>query len=179
MDVRRAVAALLLLGLLGGCSDDGSSSDPPEPTTSASTSPSPSEPVLPEEAQGSDEASAKAFVRYWFEVLSYSLNSGSSTRLMSLSTSDCISCGALRKNIREAYEEGGRVDADGWRPISIRRLSNYSPPAFQLQVVQGEEEYLNASGVMVRHFSGGQRDMTIQLIHQGSTWRVKQLDIKR
>jgi len=179
MDVRRLVAALTLLGLLVSCSDDEPTSDPQEPTSSATGTPSPTGPVIPAEAQGADEASAKAFVRYWFEVFNNAVNTGDSALLMQLSTSECVSCKAFRRNIQKAYADGGGIRAAGWTPTSIHRIAAFKTPTFALSVLQGEEEYLNASGDVVRHFSGKRRSMTIQMIRGGPTWLVQQLDIER
>jgi hypothetical protein len=167
--------------LLVSCSDDEPTSDPQEPTSSATGTPSvaPIEPVIPAEARGTDEASAKAFVRYWFELFNYAVNTGDSIRLMRLSASDCASCQAFRKNIQKAYADGGGVRAVGWTPTSIRPIGVSEDPTFALRVRQGEEEYLDASGDVVKHFSGRHRSMTIQLTRQGSTWLVRGLDIKR
>jgi len=180
MDVRRAIAALLLLGLLVSCSDDEPSSGPPEPTESATTTSTvPVEPVMPAEARGSDQASAKAFVRYWFDVFNYAVNTGDSVRLMRLSASECVTCKAFRRNIRRAYADGGHVRAMGWTPTSIRPLEKFEEPTFALRVRQGEEEHLDAGGEVVRHFSGRSRSMTIRLTQQGSSWLVGELGIKR
>jgi hypothetical protein len=180
MDVRRAVAALLLLGLLVSCSDDEPGSDPPEPTGSATvSSTAPVEPVIPAEARGTDEASAKVFVRYWFELFNYAVNTGDSIRLIRLSASDCVTCKAFRRNIRKAYADGGRVRAVGWTPTSIRPMGGFEDPTFVLRVRQGDEKYLDSDGDVVRHFTGGHRRMVIQLALEGSAWRVQQLDIKR
>lgn len=179
MDVRRLIAALMLLGLLVSCSDDGPDSSPQEPTSSATVSPTPTGLVIPAAARGTDEASTKPFVRYWFEVFNNAVNSGDSGQLVKLSTSGCVSCNAFRRNIQKAYSDGGRVRAVGWTPTSIDRIAGTKFPTFALNVLQGEEEYMNASGDVVRHFSGKRRSMKIQLIRGDSTWLVRQLDIER
>jgi hypothetical protein len=178
MDVRRLVAALMLLGSLVSCSDDEPTSDPQEPTSSATVSPSPTGPVIPAEARGTDETSAKAFVRYWFEVFNTAVNSGDPAPLMQLSTADCVSCKAFRRNIERAYSDGGRVRAVGWRPTSIDPVGGQAA-TFALSVRQGDEQYLNSSGDVVRHFAGGRRNMIIQLVRLGSIWRVERLEIER
>jgi hypothetical protein len=183
MYVRRFLAALMLPALLVSCSTDKPSSDPPGPSSSATVSPSPTATpsglAIPAEAQGTDAASAKAFVRFWFEVFSSAMNTGDPAFVMELSTKECVSCKAIRRNIRRTYVDGRSVRAEGWSPTSIRKLAAFESLTFALIVRQGEEEYLNAAGDVVRHFSGGRRRMKIQLIRRGSTWLVQGLDIER
>jgi hypothetical protein len=179
MDVRRAVAALVLLGLLVGCAKDEPRADPPEPTASVSTPPTPPEPAIPDAAKGADEAGARAFVHFWFRLFNYSINTGDSAALMRSSSGDCVTCNAFRRNIRKAHADGGGVRAVGWKPIAIGRVRAAGLTTFDMTVRQGDEEYLNADGEVLQHFAGRTREMTIRLTRRDSAWVVQQLDIKR
>ena len=122
MDVRRAIAALLLLGLLVSCSDDEPSSDPPDPTASATpTSTAPARACDSCRSAGEREASAKAFVRYWFDVFNYAVNSGDPALLCDQSAGECITCKAFRRNIDEGHADGGGVPG--------RRVDSHFDPA--------------------------------------------------
>ena len=134
--LRRAVALLAACALLttAGCDGDpdqgastsaGESSSSPEPSSPA-TPRGPDEPTLPAEAAGASPKAAKAFVRYYVELLNYAFITGNVTTLRRVSTSDCSGCQDYVEFISDLYSSGGFYTGDGWRVervIATSRLS--------------------------------------------------------
>ena len=184
MDVRRWVAAGLCVALLAlaGCSDDASQAKPQDPTTSAARSPSPKEtetadaPSIPPDAMGTDEASAKAFVRYWFRVFTDSMNEGNSDALVALSAADCTTCKAFADLISRTYSKGGRIESNGWTAVNFARLDNDSM-AFDFIARSGKETFYRADGSVRRRYKGGDQNMTVALVESDSAWKVNKLAV--
>ena len=131
--MRRASAAAAALALcclgsvLSACSgDDGdptsTSSAPPSsgsPSDPTSTSGTPSgdpedPPVLPEAAKHKTAAGGKAFVRYYAEVLNYSVAVQSTARLRSLATGSCVICEHIADALDKAARRGGLQRGGEW-----------------------------------------------------------------
>jgi hypothetical protein len=182
MDVRRWVAAGLCVPLLAvaGCSDDESRADPGDPSSSAVPTPSPSEseaaPSIPPEAMGTDEASAKAFVRHWFNVFTHSMNEGKVDEIKALSASGCMTCASFADLISRTYNSGGRIESDGWTAVNFARLDDESM-AFDFIARSGMETFFRADGSVKRRYKGGDQAMTATLVQVDSAWKVKKLAV--
>jgi hypothetical protein len=181
MNVRRWLVAVCCLPLLGlaGCSDDPSQAQPQDPPSSSATAkPSPSEtgPTIPPEAQGTDEASAKAFVKHWFEVFSSAMVSGETADLKSLSASSCQSCSAFVEVIDRTYSRGGRIESSGWTAVQFTRL-DFEAMAFDFVARTGQERFLEADGSVARRAAAGSQDMTVRLVLDDYTWRIARLAV--
>jgi len=126
---RRAVAAMVVGGLVGGvvggCSDESdgdvvatpvtpasptptpSTTSTPSPTEpSGSDSPDPVEPSLPAAAEGDSVRSAKAFVRHYIELLNYAMTTGDTGRLRE-AADGCGGCDAYAELYEDDYADGG------------------------------------------------------------------------
>ncbi|MEP6667274.1 MAG: DUF6318 family protein, partial [Nocardioidaceae bacterium] len=106
--MRRAVVAFIALGLcalgLAACTDDTartptsttsetSPTDPPSSSTPSTTEPtSPAPPELPDAAKEKTPAGAKAFIRFYVDVVNAAWKSQSSKQLRSLATRSCSVC---------------------------------------------------------------------------------------
>lgn len=180
MDVRRVVAAVMLLGLLVSCSDDEPTTDPQEPTSSATgtPSPTPTEPVIPDEARGTDEASAKAFVRYWFEVLSRSMDDGNVGLVDDLSAKDCRSCSSLADAIAEVYADGGRFKTEGWKVQKISRAPGFADerPDFLLKTRHTRRDLIDKNGDLVDRMPTTMVSMRVVLVPHDESWQLKDLE---
>ncbi|ACL38981.1 conserved hypothetical protein [Pseudarthrobacter chlorophenolicus A6] len=171
---RAGVVALAVAGvfLLAGCSG-GAPADPGtgSPSASESASPSPSAtptptpsavykpadatgpaqnvpvPVLPEVAKTETKEGLEAFVRYWYQVLDYSYQTGDSTILQKISGPACVFCAGLGDGIAESWKDGrwisgGRVET----PVITGTLEPGKEPYAVVQVIQAIIEIRNADG---------------------------------
>jgi Family of unknown function (DUF6318) len=128
--MRRALAAAAVLAfalspVLAGCTDDDGqsptptdSSPPPSghTTTPGSTTSDPADepPVLPDAAKAQTTAGAKAFVRYYADVLNYAWLNLDPKRLDDISADGCKVCNAIVQSIDKAAKEGGYQHGGQW-----------------------------------------------------------------
>lgn len=186
MRVRRlaAAGAAALLLPFAACSDGESNADPAEPTSSAAPSPSETAsagPTLPPEAQGDDEAAAKAFVEFYFELISEAMVTGDTSAIPQYSTADCQTCKSVPSRIRNVYDKGGRFETRGWiiKKLAPLPLEDPDGKAFILSVRETERRLLNENDELVETVKPTLHAMRIRLVHGGPAWRVAQLDFIR
>ena len=138
--MRRSLAVTVIVAssalLLAGCSQrdvagsiesspSSSESNRTEPPTAA---PTPSEtttveaPAMPVLAKQQSNAGAKAFIRYYIDVLNHSHRSQTSQLLRSLGTPTCPVCDILAAGIDGIRKAGGVQRGGGWTVTDIRLL---------------------------------------------------------
>jgi hypothetical protein len=152
-----AAAALALSGCnSGGTPNDGGSASPsasasvtpsatPTPTPAAAYKPADATgraqnvpvPVLPEVAKTETKEGLEAFARYWFELLSYSYETGDTKQLEAVSDPNCAFCRGLSDNIASAWSEskwvvGGQIET----PAVTAKVSTGIPAQATVQVLQ-------------------------------------------
>ncbi|KRF19738.1 hypothetical protein ASG90_20110 [Nocardioides sp. Soil797] len=184
------LASLLLLIPLAACNDGGS--DEPESTASDTSSstpstspssedPSPTDtgPTIPPDAQGTDEASAKAFVRFYFETLSDAMESGDTTPLRQLATEKCETCTNLVRLIGGTYRKGGSYETEGWRVA--KSLRGPAQPggrkSLLLKTIQEERVLYDSKGDGVDTQPRMETPMRAILAPVEGEWRMWRLDI--
>lgn len=118
----RALTALALAVVLGVTLSACTETAEPKPlaspaATASSTAPTspappappstPTPPTMPPEARGTSAASAKAFVRFYVEMINFATSSGDIEALRALDDGSCRSCAAVAKRINDVYDSGG------------------------------------------------------------------------
>jgi hypothetical protein len=134
--MRRAfAAAALALCLSAGCSDDEPG---PTPTTSSSSSDgmtasgspptatitTPTPPELPDAARAKTTAGAKAFVKYYVDVLNYGYRYQDESALRKISATACKICQSFRRNIHHLKQSGGRQIGGSWRVLALDKVAS-------------------------------------------------------
>lgn len=156
MAVRRLIATLLLLPVLAACSDDEpGSSDTGDPTTPATSDPTPTEtppPTEPPEAGEKTEAGAKAFVKYWIETLNYSGKTGDTEELRRIGSSSCRSCASILDLIDGVYADGGKIIGEGWEPKRLRMSTSGVGDRIEVRAV------VRINPQVIRHGDGSPAD---------------------
>lgn len=188
MAVRRLVAVCVALVGLAACSDD-SDAGPKEPesspavssTPTASPTASPPGPSIPPEAQGIDEASAKAFVRFWFATLSESMRTGDVELVRSLGTPDCRSCNAVISKIEKLYAKGGHVRTEGWVVERFLPDSNANPrrAEFKLRTRYLPQVLYGENNQIVSRTPEDLIPFEMALVRHAEEWRVQAAVILR
>jgi hypothetical protein len=132
-----AAAAVSAVLVLSACSDNHaagptSSTDlgdtvasPPSSTDiapSTATSPAPVMPEMPAAARQKTTAGAKAFVRYYIDVLNYSHASQLTMLLRSLAANPCQVCEILSDAIDEMHRRGGFQHGGFWDVEDVSAL---------------------------------------------------------
>ena len=180
---RRSVAVLAGLACLvalAGCNSNPSPSPLPSssPSASPSESPSPTPPTMPAEAKGTSEASAKAFVRYYIDVLNFAGPAGDARRLIELSDKSCAACYAIIELIEQVHSDGGYIRGDGWTIQSMNTVSIDSGkrPVLDAQVRVHPQDIAMSVDEEPRSYEGGRRLKTFWLARSQGVWVVTRLD---
>jgi len=133
---------------------------------------------MPPEAKGTSEKSAKAFVRYYIDVLNFAGPAGDARELSKLSDESCAACFAVIDLIEDVHSNGGYIRGDGWTVEAIDTVSNSYPGRLVLDArvrVQPQEIRTSQDGEATS-FEGGRRLKTFWLTQDEGTWVVTRLD---
>lgn len=159
--VSLVVLACALLGMtLAACDDDTDSGTAP-PSTAAPTSTSPTSddppddvapPVMPAAAREKTTAGAKAFVKYYIDVLNYGFTHNSSEGVRELATRECDVCERFADSIDKNLRRGGGQTGGQWTPTKIWMLTNTAQqPTVTLAEMRVATGYYVESQGGVRH----------------------------
>jgi hypothetical protein len=130
---------------------------------------------MPAEAQGTNEAAAKAFVRHYVDSVNHAMRTGDIEAIQRLSDQACESCTAVIANIGDLYSTGGHLEGQGW---SITAIDTVPTAREAEQVVQAgvfvhrQRRYESADSE-AETFQGGQQSMTFFVHQVGGSWAVK------
>jgi hypothetical protein len=130
---------------------------------------------------GTDEASAKAFVRHYLAVVSRGMSSGDTAQVSELALAGCRSCTSLVSRVKGIYSKGGRVEMDGWRAELIQSDPGRQPGTqrFFVRVRQAPQVLYGATGEVVDRDPAATIPMRITLTIRDSQWRVQAMEIIR
>ncbi|WP_285244500.1 DUF6318 family protein [Pseudarthrobacter sp. fls2-241-R2A-127] len=175
---RSSAGALLVAGslLLAGCAgsspaDPGTASpaasESATPSAPATQTPTPSAvykpadasgpaqnvpvPVLPEVAKTETKEGAEAFVRFWYENLSFAYETGNTEAFIQISGPGCVFCNGLKDGISEAWSggrwiSGGKIET----PAVTATVEPGTEPYAVVQVIQSTIEIRNADGTLLQ-----------------------------
>lgn len=168
---RWALATLLAVCLLGGCSDD----DPEpnidsDPTPSASTSSatvSPSESVTPS-ALGPEET-----LRAWVAARNEALRDGNTDAVRALSAGDCDTCDQHIEPIERVYAAGGSFDTPGWTVDRLKVVTTGEDKSkLDVAMTMSAGQTIEQAGATPTSYPEDHRLMFFRLGREADTWRV-------
>ena len=111
-------------------STSGSSRSSPSPTPTTRSSNSPAEPAqppaMPALAKDDSRAGAKAFVRYYVDIINYGYLSGDATALLKLGAKTCAVCSALARNVDQISNRGGEQVGGQWSVKTLNPIASGS-----------------------------------------------------
>lgn len=180
--MRRLIAGLgaALLLPLGACSSDDDITYPPNPATSRSTEPpAPSRATLPPEARGSGRVAAKAFVTFYFEVISEAMSTGRTKRILKFGTPTCGSCASVAAMVDKFHAGDGSMETRGWEPTAF--TGNELVPggrSFELRVTQ-HPRALRQGRKVVGSTPMATFAMRVEVHRTGDRWRTARLELLR
>jgi hypothetical protein len=133
---------------------------------------------MPAAAKGTDERSAKAFARHYFDSINFAARTGDTSQLDTLGSGACESCDAIGRNIRRIYRAGGSIETEGWelRSLSPVPLQPRAKPVLDLSVFVNPETVVPRAGGPEKHYDGGKQAMTMYLAREDARWLVTKLD---
>ncbi|MCT9870011.1 DUF6318 family protein [Paenarthrobacter aurescens] len=103
---------------------------------------------MPDLAKENSKAGLEAFIRYYFQLLSYAYETGETTRAKELSSESCVLCADLLTAVATNYTEGRWLVGGKYQTPVIEVLwqpSAESQPA-KVQILQQQISYQNADG---------------------------------
>ncbi|GLH97959.1 DUF6318 family protein [Phytohabitans aurantiacus] len=91
----------------------------------------------------------EAFIRYWFDLLTYAQRSGDTTDLDEVTNDRCGDCGTALTTIRDVYAEGGSLRGGAYlvRRIATNSLFTLDRPIYEATVDRSPRATLDRSGV--------------------------------
>lgn len=187
-----AAAALVTSACLAGCSggDSDNSADSGLPSKSESTTPTApatettpasatQPPELPDLATRQSQAGARAFARFYIDLLDYAQHTGDVQPLVRSSSGDCAGCNNYIDFFRDWYERGGWIKRGDRSVRSFERVFPSAPPHDMYLRVAGQlapGEFLRRKGAEVKHAPGETLDLEIWLARTSNGWRVSRLE---
>lgn len=185
--VVRALGALVLVGVLAGCTGDGgivtttpsptvvAGSEGPSVTSESTASDEGLRAALPEEALVLDIGGAMFFADFWVEEFGRAYDTGDTSVLRGSATDECKYCFVQAENIERAYAQGatfdgGALEVDGAKTVAETRDDGYTyaavtaeAAALEFRPVDGDPEQTSPAGTY---------SWQLQLIAVDGLWRV-------
>lgn len=175
--------AALAVGVVLTTGCQSNAAPPPLESTSPSPTPSPSPtqavaPALPPEAEGTDEAAAKAFVRHYIELINYAMLTGDTSGLRALSSPVCSTCAAIVDRIDKVYGNGGHLEGAGWTPISLTIVatSDDAPRLVAAGIRIDRQIAYEGANSAPSESPKSRGNLDFYLAREPVGWRVKRLD---
>lgn len=196
--MRRALAAALAAGVcsvtLAGCTNDssagpttstspGTTSGTPSTTTETTESTTsapvtePMPPVMPALAKERSKAGAKAFVRYYVDVLNYAWTELEPRPLVEISSADCRACSLISRRIAVTDQKGGYQIGGEWSPKRIYVLPGQSAwqPKFLVTIGIRPGKWKSARGQDERNISSSRVTNEFDLVWTPQGWETRDL----
>lgn len=183
-----AIAVGVACLLIGGCTSEAadpsgtptapSSSTPssasPSPSPTATSEPSPSAPVMPALARKKTPAGAKAFVRYYVEVLNSAWISGRTPQLRGLATTHCLGCRLAAREIEKSTAKGGYRRGSRWTVIALYAIpmQPLDQPIMNVAIRNSSGTYRPSRGADVRKIDAGVTGYDFHLRWVPNRWLV-------
>lgn len=144
-----AVAAAGLVwprGHPGTADRSGQSSSPATTATVVAASLAP--PQLPPGAATETADGARVVGQYWFDALSYAVDSGNTAALLSVSDPACDACTAIKNTIADTYGVGGSMRGGQYvvRTINLDSFFNLQRATFRVVFDRGPRTTFDATG---------------------------------
>ena len=192
----RSLLGLMLCAVsVAGCTSDAAPVPAPRPSLStpltsgsptgpsASPTPTPREtptetpPPMPAAAKGDGRAAAKAFVRYYIDLINYAGRTGDVRRLKARSGTDCLSCMELVRLFSMTYSQGGYFHTRGWTPgvlfVSPGRTSTDWVGA--LEVIEHRVEWQTSSTAPETSSPNSKLNLRLEFRVDDGQWSVSKM----
>ena len=130
---------------------------------------------MPALAKEKSTAGAKAFIRYFVDVLNYSHKTQTTQLLKSLAASDCQACAILSQGIVNMRRHRGFQRGGGWTVLSAKELpengDNQTFLLVQIKVDRGVTKRFHADALHQIH--RGRLKYVCQLDWETASWAFK------
>ena len=177
-----AITVVIVMGLLGlaGCdSNQPATAPPPVPTsTSTSTTAPPDDdngpPALPGPARDKTAAGAKAFVRYYVELLNHSVTHNSIIGMRAAQAPGCTVCERFVSSIRKNARNGGSQTGGEWTVKATSVIGDLDRPIVVTRVIVSPGQVVARSGEAPRTIQRHSSTFQFMLTRwRELSWRVR------
>lgn len=143
------VVALVVTGIVmlrPGSGTTPSAQETPAPTAAAANRPS-----LPAAASAQTLPGGQAFVRYWFALLSYALQTGDAASVDAVTRPECAQCATALAGIRQVKASGGSVRGGAFTVRDVTTTTLWSPdrPIFDATLDRLPRSIVDSGGATV------------------------------
>ncbi|MEN2744212.1 DUF6318 family protein [Sinomonas halotolerans] len=159
----------------------------PTPTVDARPTPASSKgparnipkPVLPEAAKKNTEAGFKAFTQYWFDTVTYALETGDSQPLKKISKPDCKICNGYIDRAAKISAGAGWEIAPQWTLrgfVANMKLDPLGQAAAHFLLEESASTRFDKDGKVLKSYkaSSSEDPRVIYAVFDGSGWRTAQ-----
>jgi hypothetical protein len=175
--LRCALAALVVVGALGGCSDDDPEPNVDDPTPSVSSGPTESDSVStsPTASPAKDpEATVRAWVDDWNEALA----TGDATRLRDYEADPCRGCDELFGPIEQIANAGGEFSGGTWTIDGLKVTDATSSTAEVSLGVDSEAGSTTPSaGAEPTPYPKAKHLFRLSLVQSGNQWLISVIEV--
>ncbi|WP_416418789.1 DUF6318 family protein [Paenarthrobacter aromaticivorans] len=139
-------------------------------------------PVMPELAKENSKAGLEAFIRYWFQLLSYAYETGDVQKAKTLADDGCVLCVDLLTGVATNYTDGrwlvgGRYETP---VIEVLWQESSSLQSAKVQLLQQEIVYMNPDGSSGREPTAAINDAAAFFgIFRNGVWSATDLGVIR
>ncbi|WP_284985163.1 DUF6318 family protein [Arthrobacter sp. fls2-241-R2A-172] len=138
-------------------------------------------PVMPELAKENSKAGLEAFIGYYYAIKNYANETGDTTVLATLNSSDCASCTKLLDATSDSYIDG-RWRAGGNIRIPVVEIDwkdTDSSHLAKLQLIQDAIAYYNADGTEGRPANSATNSAFVLIAAFEASWKVVEIGVLR
>jgi hypothetical protein len=130
---------------------------------------------MPAAAKGKGRPAAKAFVRYYIDLINYAESTGDAAALGPLVTSECRDCADLRRKIASTYRDGGWFKTSGWVPSVVAVVRRSEQATVMTAIRSPEQRYKPSTAEPVERIDASRFTMEFALKRTKGHWFVDRL----
>jgi len=188
--IKRVLVACVVAILLAvtACGTDKPKAEPtttpttsssPSPTTPTSAKSPPQRPVLPTTAKKKSAAGAKAFSRYFVDVLWYTAVTGKTSLLNQVSMYACANCRNYNRNITMTYKSGGWIRTSKFliESVSVNR-SRGTRYVLDLKVFYPTQSWKRSAAEPAASKPAAGKPLQLGVEWKGKRWQVGAFDAR-
>ncbi|WP_435771855.1 DUF6318 family protein [Nocardioides sp. SYSU DS0651] len=172
MRIPRALTLALAAALvLAGCADDGEPAEPESTWTPTSTpeAPSTSPAAADSLTDPPKDETPRQFIRRWVALGNHIQRTGDPAPYLAVAGPDCTSCRDFAKQVKQIYDNGGSIETEGERIVSITREADYQ---WVITTRSGPTRYRESTDGPLLRLPGGKSRSRLYITKVRGQWIV-------
>ena len=193
MHCSRARSMVAILALLLGFAGCGGGSGPVAPGSTRAPSPGvstavdpppdgvPRVPALPKSAREASERGARAFLRYYWELVNYAQQTGDVSALKRVSAPRCTGCASGIAGVARLYRKGGHATGGDYA-VSIKEIHRFTSDAFYgfeaLVAVRNDEQRVVRGNGSATTYAPSTSTIAVAALWIDEGWRLDVMEVR-